>query len=217
MLTVEKVGLACAHVIGFMGKKRDKGFTLVELMIALVVAGILIQVVAPGFQKMIKDNRVKSEVYALRAALTLARSEALTRRDPVVVCAGNPTDGCGDEFANWADGFIAFTDPDGDNDYTAPVAVDDDDLLVVHAAESPEYMDIWFDSTAGAAVIRFSAQGFTGTTASLEICDDRELTDARGITISAIGHVSAAIDTDDDDIPNDHGGSNFDCVAPTPP
>lgn len=197
-----------------MAKNSNKGFTLVELMIALVVAGILIQVVAPGFQKMIKDNRIKSEVYAIRAALNTARSEALTRRDPVVVCAGTEAGGCAAAGSNWAKGFIAFTDMDNDADYTPPATVDDDNLLVVHSGDAPDYVKIWLDSTAGDSYIRFGSQGYTGTTASLEVCDDRELTDARGIVISAIGYVSAAVDSDGDEIRNDHGGDNFDCVAP---
>ncbi|MFK7975904.1 MAG: GspH/FimT family pseudopilin [Halioglobus sp.] len=216
-MLVEKVGVARMHVIGIMEKNRHTGFTLVELMIALVVAAVLMQVVAPGFQKMIKDNHVKSEVFALRAALNTARSEALTRRQRVIVCAGNPADGCSAAGANWVDGFIAFTDPDNDSDYTAPATVNDDDLIVVHQSDSPDYVNVWFESTDASDRITFRQQGYTTTTASFEVCDDRKLEDARGIIITAIGHVRAATDTDDDDIRNDHGDDNFDCVEPAPP
>lgn len=209
------MGVARTHVIGIMEKNRHTGFTLVELMIALVIAGILIQVVAPGFQKMIKDGRIRAEVYAIRAALNTARSEALTQRQNVVVCPGTAATGCGTATADWTDGFIAFVDTNRDNAYTPPTNVDGDNIIVAHSEDSPDSIKIWLASTAGDAFIRFTAQGYTGTTASLEVCDDRELTDARGLTISAIGYISAAEDTDGDEIRNDHGGNNFDCVAPT--
>lgn len=209
------MGVARVHVIGIMEKNRHTGFTLVELMIALLVAGILIQVVAPGFQKMIKDGRIRAEVYAIRAALNTARSEALTRRQVVIVCPGTEATGCGTATADWTDGFIAFVDADRDGVYTPATNVDGDNILVKHSEDSPDSITIWLSSTAGDAFIRFTPQGYTGTTASLEVCDDRGLTDARGITVSAIGYVGSAEDTDGDGIRNDHVGADFDCVAPT--
>ncbi len=59
---------------------RAGGFTLVEMMMALVVLAVLLAVAAPGFYELIKNNRMLSEVYALRATLNGARSEALAQR-----------------------------------------------------------------------------------------------------------------------------------------
>lgn len=200
-----------------MDKNSQLGFTLIELMIALVIGAVLMQVVAPGFQKMIKDNHVRSEVYALRAALNTARSEAITRRQSVIVCPGTLATGCLGAGANWADGILAFSDPDGGGVYVAPATNEDDDLIVVHFNEAPDYINVRFDTNGGDPFVRFLPQGYTGTTSTLEVCDDRALTDARGINISAIGFVGAALDTDGDNIRNDHGGINFDCADPPPP
>ena len=60
--------------------KRHSGFTLIEMMIAMVVLAVLITVGAPAFTKMIKDNRLLGEAYGLRAALDGARSEAIAQR-----------------------------------------------------------------------------------------------------------------------------------------
>lgn len=199
-----------------MISNRHKGFTLVELMIALVVAGILIQVVAPGFQKMIKDNRVRSEVYAIRAALNTARSEAITLRESVTLCAGTESGGCAGANANWADGFIAFVDRTGDSNYSTPTTAAEDQLVLAHLAKPSEIITIRLDN-GGDSQLVYRPQGYTGAPASFEVCDDRELTDARGLLVSAIGYVSAATDTNDDGIQNDHGGDNFDCEDPPAP
>jgi len=194
-----------------MAKNRHKGFTLVELMIALVVAAILIQVVAPGFQKMIKDNRVRSEVYALRAGLNQARSEAITRRQVVIFCAGTAATGCAAAGTNWADGYIAFVDANGNDVYNPPATTADEEVIVfAHLAKPSEIIEIQFDN-GGDTFLQFQPQGYTGTPASFEVCDDRQLSDTRGLIISPIGHIRAATDTDDDGIQNDHGGNNFDC------
>ena len=62
---------------------RAGGFTLVDMMLALVVLAVLLAVAAPGFYELIKNNRMLSEVYALRATLNGARSEALAQRNKV--------------------------------------------------------------------------------------------------------------------------------------
>ncbi len=69
-----------------MSIARTGGFTLVEMMMALVVLAVLLAVAAPGFYELIKNNRMLSEVYALRATLNGARSEALAQRNFVTLC-----------------------------------------------------------------------------------------------------------------------------------
>ena len=66
-----------------------KGFTLIELMIALLVLTILASVGIPAFQRLVADNRVSSQANATLAALHFARSEALKRRTEVSVCQPN--------------------------------------------------------------------------------------------------------------------------------
>ena len=61
-----------------LGKNLEtaRGFTLVEMMIALLVVAVVLAIGAPSFYNFIKNNRMLSLVYELRAVLNNARSEA---------------------------------------------------------------------------------------------------------------------------------------------
>lgn len=202
-----------------MARRLHTGFTLIEMMITLVVLAVLVQVVAPGFQKIIKDNRVKSEVYGLRAALSLARSEAATSRRPVVVCSsvdGTDCNVAADGF-DWAKGYIAFVDGGDapDSSYTVPGAteLDGDRLITVNHGEAVEYLEILYTNISSNTEVDFNSQGYAiGSNGSFKFCDDRGDTYARGLILSAIGSLRAAIDSGDDEIMEDHNGDNFDCT-----
>ena len=69
---------------------RTKGFTLVELMIALVVAGIVLAYGMPAFAHY-RNSMLLREVNAqLLQDVRRARQLAVTRRAPVVMCFGAP-------------------------------------------------------------------------------------------------------------------------------
>ena len=95
-----------------MGKKQ-KGLTLVELMITLAVAIILIAVGMPLFSGIAANNRAVSQANSFLTAFKLARSEAVKRAEPVSVCAvANPNAvpvNCGTN-AQWGNGMLVFTD-----------------------------------------------------------------------------------------------------------
>ena len=101
-------------------KRRQQGLTLVELMITLAMAIILLAIGIPAFQGMEANNRAVALAQGVVSALTLARTEAVGRGMPVAVCPKNaadqpgvaPSTTCGTS-ANWANGWLVFTDPSG--------------------------------------------------------------------------------------------------------
>lgn len=54
-----------------------KGFTLIELMIALTIGGILLAIGVPSFKYTILTNRVKTAASDFHTSIMLARSEAI--------------------------------------------------------------------------------------------------------------------------------------------
>ena len=72
--------------------KVCRGFTLLELMVAIAVLAILTTVAIPSFRDLIQNNRVTTQTNELVAALTFARTEAVKRgrNVTIAVTAANP-------------------------------------------------------------------------------------------------------------------------------
>ena len=64
---------------------RHRGFTLMELIITIAIAGILASLALPSFREFILTQEVKNDSFDLVAALTLTRSEAIKRNTDVVM------------------------------------------------------------------------------------------------------------------------------------
>jgi type IV fimbrial biogenesis protein FimT len=97
-----------------------RGFTLLEMMITVTIAGILLAVAIPSYQNIIGNSRLAAQANTLVNALTQARSEALKRGLPVTVCAavGDPeltsTPSCTTSTsAGWANGWIVYEEGAG--------------------------------------------------------------------------------------------------------
>ena len=142
---------------------RRRGFTLLELMVAVAVLSILVGLGVPAFNDTIRNNQLAAAGSDLISALTLARSEALKRSIRVSVCAAEDQDNCA-TGTDWSKGWIVFTDDFG----TAGVIEPGDTLL---QNWSPPARDVRITATFDRAVSftprarAQSAQKFTVTKA----------------------------------------------------
>ncbi len=166
-----------------MLKTPNKGYTLVEMMITMVIAAVLLGIGVPGLQTFIKNNRILAESNNLMTAIKTARSEAMTQRVFVTICRSANGTACGGE---WDDGYMTFTDIDGDN----AVDAGDGDTVIAFNSIVADNLSLTF--TAGNSVrfdSRGRAVGFSGT---MTLCDERGADYARGIIIEPIGRSKSA-------------------------
>jgi type IV fimbrial biogenesis protein FimT len=201
-------GLVISKQLKFQSVGNELGFSLIELMMVISVLGILLMVGAPSLRNLIADNRLLSEVFALRATLNNARTKALSQRSFVTVCRSGDGAACN---GSWNQGYIAFTDFDGDGVLDPNSALGNDTMIQAKVLDNST-LDITYSN--GANRIRFNSRGnalgFSGT---IKICDDRGPEKARGMVVSNVGSVQALVDSDDpkNGIVNLQGGSDVAC------
>ena len=90
-------------------KKCSYGFTLIELIVVVAIAGILGTLAAPSFRNLINSNRLTSAANELLGATMNARSEAIKRSARVVLCKSGDAATCNNGLT-WDSGWIAFVD-----------------------------------------------------------------------------------------------------------
>jgi type IV fimbrial biogenesis protein FimT len=99
-----------------MEAKNHAGFTLWELLVTLLVAGILIGIGVPSLQDAQRNSAMSGAANDLITGLLAARAEAVKRRVPVTLCASPDPNAaipvCSQDGAGANGGFIVWVDWD---------------------------------------------------------------------------------------------------------
>jgi type IV fimbrial biogenesis protein FimT len=93
---------------------KIKGFSLIELLLAVAILGILIALSLPSFQDTIESMTTNSQVKVLLTTLSYARSEAVRQGRNVGICASN--DGVDCDAGDWSEGWLVFVNASGTAD-----------------------------------------------------------------------------------------------------
>lgn len=62
-----------------MSSRQQRGMTLIELMVAIVIIGLLVVLGTPSYSTWMSNSRVRNASESIQNALRLARSEAIQR------------------------------------------------------------------------------------------------------------------------------------------
>lgn len=195
--------------------KKYKGFTLIELMITIALAGIILTLAVPSFQDTIRNNRLVSQANEFVGALHLARSEAIKRGNQVTICKSDNASSCGGSGVNWENGWIIFSDLDGDGvaDIGTGTCALGEDCIVRIAATLGGGNTLRGNNNI-ANRVTFNPRGFSsGFNGTFTLCDDRGAEQARGIILSNTGRVRRAFDSNNDGIEEDGSGNALSCPS----
>jgi type IV fimbrial biogenesis protein FimT len=177
--------------------KSSSGFTVLELMVVLAIAGVLAAIAIPAMSNFMRNSRITAAANDVMAALHFARSESIKRRQPVTLCTSANAQAATPACANspFLTGWIAFVDLNQSG------AVDaGEDILLQHEAMNPQ---ITARSSLAAFRVTYLLNGFAlnASRAQLVLCDERgnvpsagELSSARGILISVTGRAGVTRD-----------------------
>ncbi len=107
--------LNTAPYIVCMENCTQSGFTLYELMIAVLIVGVVLTLGMPNMTVFMANSRITTTSNDLHAAFQLARSEAARAKSTITICASNNSmTAAADCQGSWEDGFIVYIDSNGD-------------------------------------------------------------------------------------------------------
>lgn len=155
---------------------HTRGFTLLELLVALAVLSVLLAIGVPALGSLLDDQRMDSSVSSLLYSVRYTRSEAVRRNRPVTMA---PIDG------DWNNGWLTFLDHNHDGLY------DPADTLL--QAEYPA-RNLQLPANANiAAYLRYNAQGESELlnggfqSGTFSFCPRQAGRDGRRLIINRIG------------------------------
>ncbi len=158
--------------------RRHRGFSLLELLVALAVGALLLSVGVPSFVTVTKNANIINSSNRFLADLHYTRDLAITRNRRVAMCPS--TDGATCDSTDWTVGWMVFVDDDGDQTADAGEPVE-------RVAEG--LSDLAVDTNQFSAAITYRPNGRAmGASLATEVgaflvCDDRGSDHARGIIV----------------------------------
>lgn len=178
-------------------KKAHSGFTLLELMVVLAIAGVLFAVAVPAMGNFMRNSRITSAANDVMAGLHMARSEAIKRRQPVTLCTSAAPLVADPDCAASADltGWVVFVDLNQSGTH--------DGAEEVLLRREPIPATITARSSVNPFRVTYLLNGFAlnPNATQIALCDERgnvptggELSSARGILVGVTGRAGVSRD-----------------------
>lgn len=163
----------------------QRGFTLYQLAVTLLLAAILAGLGLPSFGGLVARSRMHAEINALFHAIHLARNESIMRRRVVSLCPSLDGRSC-TPGPDWSSGWILFANRDRDE----PPRVD------------PGEPVLWVHGIAPGIRITANRRGFTlratqlrATNGTFVVCDEAGRVPPRALVVSYTGRPRVATET----------------------
>lgn len=194
-----------------MAVRKNRGFTLIELMVTLAVIAIVATIAVPAMSDMVTRSRTTASFNELQGLISYARSEsAKTPGSSILLCPSTNGTGCSTGQENWNVGWLIARDINSDN------SVDTGDTVLKVVAPMASGLSLKVKS---AASVTFATKALSltrngapagGNQVTFKLCDAFGASEARGIIMSVSGQVRAAA-KDGGGKREDHNGVDFQC------
>lgn len=132
--------------------KNNKGFTLLELLIAMTILAIICSIGFPAYSRLSTRIHAKAAIMRLYRAIQLTRSEAIKNGVIATICPSSDHKHCG---GAWQNGYLIFVDN------RASGEVDPEDRLIKYFPASSGKGIITWKSFPKYDYLQMTPQGFT--------------------------------------------------------
>lgn len=162
--------------------RRQGGFTLIELMIAVGLTGLLLSMAVPAMDVFVSNARQTGAFNDFVSTIHQARSTAVTTNTRVTICPSSNGTNC--EAVSWNNGWIMFADPDSDRN------VDVNETVI--AANGP-VDGLTMVSSEFATFVMYRPNGrvmnasLNGSSGAFTLCDKRGADHAKVMIIDLSG------------------------------
>lgn len=155
------------------------GFTLVELLVTVLVAGALLAIAAPAFSAMLERNRAAAVFHQLTTSLAGARLAAVRMGRPVTLCPTRDGLRCRRDLV-WDEGWMAYLDPGRRDQPASP------DEVIQHLDQPGGAIAV--RSSVGRHRIRFQPSGWaSGANISLRLCSRQKASLLGAVVVNNAG------------------------------
>jgi type IV fimbrial biogenesis protein FimT len=166
---------------------RHAGVTLLELLMVIAISAVLAGLAIPALDRGLLNARRAAAMESLVRAAWYARTEALRRGRPVILCASGGGEHCAAEPDAWDGGWLV-----------APA-----DAPAVVLRRGPGATDPRARLVANRSVFSFEPHDRRSTNGTIAWCDGRGETAARAIVIAPTGRPRL-----------ERGAGSLGCAAP---
>jgi len=161
-----------------IGVRRERGVSLLEVMVVLAIAALLATIAMPSFARMRRAASLSAATNQLLYALNFARSAAILQSVPVTLCLSADGESCLDSAAAAGIGWLVFYQAAG------PAAAP-----LLHSFRLPD--DVNVHGTR--AAVTFWPVARAGTTSTFDLCvGGRPAPPGRAVVVSQTGRSRVA-------------------------
>ncbi|MBU2869398.1 GspH/FimT family pseudopilin [Colwellia sp. E2M01] len=178
-------------------KNKVIGFSLIELMITITIAGIALAIALPSLGGFLAQMRVDNEVVSLQRLLLTARNTAINTGANVEVCPLKNDDTCND-VNDWTGRIGVVSSINGDDLIKEKEAIKTGDKLQ-------------FTSTSNSITYSPSGQLINTVIGTFNYCPKSYDDYSRGIDLSLAGRTYLSTDVNGDGKDQDRAGKNIVC------
>jgi type IV fimbrial biogenesis protein FimT len=130
---------------------RQRGFTLLELIVTMSIAAILLAIGIPSFRYVTTADRISGEVNSLLGDMQYARAEAIKEGQTITICAAATDDTSCSGADTWEAGWLVYS-----GNGTQPAA--SADILMVRGAFDGG--DTFRPADGSTSAVQFNREGF---------------------------------------------------------